>query len=1283
MKQSIKKIAYCLPLMVVLLLTMLLTAPSASAAQLKAPVLKAPVNTVSGVKVSWNKVTNAQKYRVYVKTGSASWKKLADTAATSYLHKAAKSGVTYAYTVRCISKDGKTVTSDCNKSGKRITYVSAPAVTSFSNTRSGPKLYWKACKGASKYRVDIKTSSGWKKLAVTTNTYYTHALAKNNTTYTYRVQSLNASSKAVSAVGAAKANKYRYAEYTNKAFAQAVYTAIGKPYTEPASPNTLLNRQSAAAILVKALGYPARSLVTLKDTIDLNLMTIASYGYLLPDRYDKIYPVKQITITEYEAIMNDVNRYALYKGKTLLCFGDSIMYGQGNSGFGYGRLIAEKLGMTYKGYAANGATFSTSYNGRKHIVDQVNAAHAANVKADVILLNGGTNDMGLVAKNYGAERFDSTRPADSNFAKGFVSTMKLLGQFWSGTPVIYIRDHNMAYCADSLERSMGSYGISIAKYYKAQTIDFYTSSSLNAENLAVRSRYTMHKEGFVNGDSIHPNGLCYATYHLPLIAKNMVFTPKLNAPVNTNAGVQLSWSSVGDAPRYRIFTKSASGWVKLADTNVRSYVHTGAVSGRQYTYTVRCMTADGRQFTGNYDAVGKTVTYVKAPVPVLTNETDGVRLSWNAADGAENYRVMIAEDGTWKTVADTAGTSCTYPNAVSGEAYTFTVRCINASGAAYVSDIGEPQTITYIAAPQITSVTDETNGAKITWNAVNGAKKYRVLLNDEGTWKTLNDTDALSFTHDAEHETYYTYAVCCLDERDNVVSGYYPDGYTHLYRIPAILDTPVISGFENREAGLFIKWNAITGAQKYRVLKKSGGRWTTLAQTNGTTCLDTNVSTGESLTYTVCCITADGKAYASAYDSAGSTYVYFGAPDIKITDTSVGLLITFDGCAYASGHRLYIKNGGTWTPLADTTETTYLYTGASEGTEYAFTACYLDESGSPLGPYHDAGTSHTFVKDTDNVIYTMEEFANDIAAATGKPAVTVPAGAVLNRRSASETLCKALGYSTHKKGVTLLDSDSLAMKTTVFLGYFYPNESGRIYPEAQITDVEYKALMTEVGRYAKLNGKTALAFGDSIMYGYGNNGFGSCCIICEKYGVRFINYSYCGATMSTCNNGRVHIPDRIKAAHAAGYKADIIFLNGGTNDLTLIRKGGTPDTFDPKDPKSSTFSQGLDYAFMLIRYFWGDTPVMYTRNHNMVVSSESLEKQLGEYGLKIANKYYAHTVDIYTDTDLDTEDPVMRDRYTMYRSDLGRCDGIHPNALGYTTYYLPLETKMILSILLS
>lgn len=80
------------------------------------PVLK---NTKSGVRITYSRVAGAAKYRIFRKTGNGSWKKLVDTN-SAYVDKTAKNGVTYRYTIRCITADSRQFTSDFNRTGRVI-----------------------------------------------------------------------------------------------------------------------------------------------------------------------------------------------------------------------------------------------------------------------------------------------------------------------------------------------------------------------------------------------------------------------------------------------------------------------------------------------------------------------------------------------------------------------------------------------------------------------------------------------------------------------------------------------------------------------------------------------------------------------------------------------------------------------------------------------------------------------------------------------------------------------------------------------------------------------------------------------------------------------------------------------------------------------------------------------------------------------------------------------------------------------------------------------------------
>ncbi len=86
------------------------------------PKLDSVTATATGVKVEWNSVSGAAKYRVFRKTEGGSWSGIANTSSTTYIDTNAKKGVKYWYTVRCTSADGKTYTSSCDGNGLSILY---------------------------------------------------------------------------------------------------------------------------------------------------------------------------------------------------------------------------------------------------------------------------------------------------------------------------------------------------------------------------------------------------------------------------------------------------------------------------------------------------------------------------------------------------------------------------------------------------------------------------------------------------------------------------------------------------------------------------------------------------------------------------------------------------------------------------------------------------------------------------------------------------------------------------------------------------------------------------------------------------------------------------------------------------------------------------------------------------------------------------------------------------------------------------------------------------------
>ncbi len=168
---------------------------------LSSPKLSSAKNSASGVKVSWAKVTGAEGYYVYRKSGSGSYKKIGATSKTTYTDKTAKSGTTYTYTVKAY----KSKTESSYTTGLSCKYLAAPKVEAKAYTGS-IKLSWDKVNNAKEYAVYRKANgeSKWTKVATTTKLSYKDTNIKSNKTYSYCVKAING--KTVSGYTTVKCN---------------------------------------------------------------------------------------------------------------------------------------------------------------------------------------------------------------------------------------------------------------------------------------------------------------------------------------------------------------------------------------------------------------------------------------------------------------------------------------------------------------------------------------------------------------------------------------------------------------------------------------------------------------------------------------------------------------------------------------------------------------------------------------------------------------------------------------------------------------------------------------------------------------------------------------------------------------------------------------------------------------------------------------------------------------------------------------------------------------------
>lgn len=350
-----------------------------------------------------------------------------------------------------------------------------------------------------------------------------------------------------------------------------------------------------------------RDLYYAADTSYSNINTVAYYGWFDPDYRNQLHLFDEVNADEWDHLMEDLSLYRTWHGKTVISFGDSGMQGRGNIVKANGasfesswrdinrndfvnkrfprlneemmegpvEIIGEKYGMNHRDYSWSGSSmgteleesgsyyiFTNSASYKCHIANQVRTAIKENQKADLIILNGGDNDVYYPSIPYSAatpsryvydwgysapEWFSTPYHRDfhyahpeyfhyndskviedysneTSFVGGAEMTFDLIKKNYSSVPVIYIRSHQIDYDSLEYQRVFQEKMLSIAAENGARTIDLFNISDLDGFNKRMVAKFCYDgywSDGSVDDSGVHPNGRGYSMHYLPHIEKVM------------------------------------------------------------------------------------------------------------------------------------------------------------------------------------------------------------------------------------------------------------------------------------------------------------------------------------------------------------------------------------------------------------------------------------------------------------------------------------------------------------------------------------------------------------------------------------------------------------------------------------------------------------------------------------------------------------------------------------------------------------------------------------------
>lgn len=156
-----------------------------------------------------------------------------------------------------------------------------------------------------------------------------------------------------------------------------------------------------------------------------------------------------------------------------------------------------------------------------------------------------------------------------------------------------------------------------------------------------------------------------------------IAAPTLKKITNTTAGVKLTWKKSKGAEAYWILRKTSGGkWKKVGVATGTSYVDASAKAGVNYTYTVRCRSADGQSYTSSYDSTGLSILRLSSPVLSSAYASGGrVTLNWKKVKAAEGYHIYRKTGTKWKKIGSVEGGGIlTYTDCNSRDGAKYTVR---------------------------------------------------------------------------------------------------------------------------------------------------------------------------------------------------------------------------------------------------------------------------------------------------------------------------------------------------------------------------------------------------------------------------------------------------------------------------------------------------------------------------------------------------------------------------------------------------------------------------------
>ncbi len=260
---------------------------------------------------------------------------------------------------------------------------------------------------------------------------------------------------------------------------------------------------------------------------------------------------------------------------------------------------------------------------------------------------------------------------------------------------------------------------------------------------------------------------------------------------------------------------------------------------------------------------------------VKSTDYNAVKITWKKASNAKTYEVYRAtsKGGTYKKQIATSKLSYTNTKLTTGKTYYYKVRAVNGKKKGKFSSVKS-------AVPKLKKVTNlktvsqSYSSCKVSWDKVNGAKKYQVYrssTNKSGSFKLVKTTSQRSYTDTGltTNKNYYYKVRAVRDSKKG-------DFSLVKSAIPKLTQVKGVNVEASSYKSALITWDKVSGASGYKIYRATSksGTYSLIKTTKEASFENVKLTQGKTYYYKVRAYrTVNGKTIYSAYSTVKSIYM--------------------------------------------------------------------------------------------------------------------------------------------------------------------------------------------------------------------------------------------------------------------------------------------------------------------------------------------------------------------------------------------------------------------------